>query len=195
LKTTASEPGEIGETLTFSLAEVLTAAILKPLRDALRNTMQSVTSKVNPIPQDYGTVTPYLIVNGVPRLIDFLKETFHAEEKARINDKENHIGHAEVKIGNSMVMMADSTPQYTPIPSQLYVYVDNVDDTFKRGMKAGGTSEQEPTTQFYGDRTAAVKDPTGNIWWIATHVEDLSPQEMEKRMKGKGFTGDTLTPT
>lgn len=195
MKTTASEPGEIGETLTFSLAEVLTAAILKPLRDALRNTMQSVTSKVNPIPQDYGTVTPYLIVNGVPRLIDFLKETFHAEEKARINDKENHIGHAEVKIGNSMVMMADSTPQYTPIPSQLYVYVDNVDDTFKRGMKAGGTSEQEPTTQFYGDRTAAVKDPTGNIWWIATHVEDLSPQEMEKRMKGKGFTGDTLTPT
>jgi uncharacterized glyoxalase superfamily protein PhnB len=195
LKTTATEPGEIGETLTFSLAEVLTAAILKPLRDALRNTMQSVTSKVNPIPQDYGTVTPYLIVNGVPRLIDFLKETFHAEEKARINDKENHVGHAEVKIGNSMVMMADSTPQYTPIPSQLYVYVDTVDDTFKRGIKAGGTSEQEPTTQFYGDRTAAVKDPTGNIWWIATHVEDLSPQEMEERMKGKGFTGDTLTPT
>ena len=195
MKTTASEPGEIGETLTFSLAEVLTAAILKPLRDALRNTMQSVTSKVNPIPQDYGTVTPYLIVNGVPRLIDFLKETFHAEERARINDKKDHVGHAEVKIGNSMVMMADSTPQYSPIPSQLYVYVDNVDDAYRRAMKAGGTSEQEPTTQFYGDRTAAVKDPTGNIWWIATHVEDLSPQEMEKRMKGKGFTGDTLTPT
>ncbi len=157
--------------------------------------MQSVTSKVNPIPQDYGTVTPYLIVNGVPRLIDFLKETFHAEERARINDKEDHVGHAEVKIGNSMVMMADSTPQYTPIPSQLYVYVDNVDDAYRRAMKAGGTSEQEPTTQFYGDRTAAVKDPTGNVWWIATRVEDLSPQEMEKRMKDKGFTGDTLTPT
>src|SRR6266581_1583909 len=128
--------------------------------------MQAVTSKVNPIPQDYGTVTPYLIVNGVPRLIDFLKETFHAEERARINDKKDHVGHAEVKIGNSMVMMADSTTQYTPIPSQ-----------------------------FYGDRTAAVKDPTGNVWWIATHVEDLSPQEMEKRMKDKGFASDTLTPT
>ncbi|HEX9240777.1 MAG TPA: VOC family protein [Candidatus Bathyarchaeia archaeon] len=157
--------------------------------------MQSVTSKVNPIPQDYGTVTPYLIVNGVPRLIDFLKETFHAEERARINDKKDHVGHAEVKIGNSMVMMADSTTQYTPIPSQLYVYVDNVDDAYRRAMRAGGTSEQEPTTQFYGDRTAAVKDPTGNVWWIATHVEDLSPQEMEKRMKDKGFASDTLTPT
>jgi len=157
--------------------------------------MQAITSKVNPIPQDYGTVTPYLIVNGVPRLIDFLKETFHAEERARINDKKDHVGHAEVKIGNSMVMMADSTTQYTPIPSQLYVYVDNVDDAYRRAMRAGGTSEQEPTTQFYGDRTAAVKDPTGNVWWIATHVEDLSPQEMEKRMKDKGFASDTLTPT
>src|SRR2546425_10526714 len=156
--------------------------------------MQSVT-KANPIPQDYGTVTPYLIVDGVPRLIDFLRETFHAEERARINDREDHVGHAEIKIGNSIVMMADSTPQYNPIPSQLYVYVDNVDDVYKRGLKAGGTSEQEPATQFYGDRTAAVKDPTGNVWWIASRVEDVSPQEMEKRMKGKGFTVDALSPT
>jgi PhnB protein len=150
--------------------------------------MQSVTSKVNSIPQGYGTVTPYLIVDGVTRLIDFLRETFHAEERARINDKEDHVGHAEIKIGNSIVMMADSTAQYRPIPSQLYVYVDNVDETYERAMKAGGTSEQEPTTQFYGDRTAAVKDPTGNVWWIAAHVEDISPQEMDKRFKERAFT-------
>jgi len=157
--------------------------------------MQSVTSRVNPIPQGYGTVTPYLIVDGVPRLIDFLRETFHAEVRGRINDKENHVGHAEVKIGNSIVMMADSTPQYSPIPSQLYVYVDSVDDTYMRAMKAGGTTEQEPTTQFYGDRTAAVKDPTGNVWWIATHVEEISAQDMEKRMKDRAFASDTLTPS
>src|SRR2546427_13298115 len=156
--------------------------------------MQAITSKVNPIPQDYGTVTPYLIVNGGPRLIDFLKETFNAEEGARINDKKDHVGHAEHKIVNSMIMMADSTPQYTPIPSQLYVYVDNVDEAYRRGMKAGGTSEQEPTTQFYGDRTAAVKDPTGNVWWIASRVEDVSPEEMEKRMKGRGPQADSSTP-
>src|SRR5205809_7981365 len=113
--------------------------------------MQSVTSKANPTPPNYRTVTPYLIVDGIPRLIDFLRETFHAEERARINDKEDHVGHAEIKIGNSIVMMADSTPQYKPIPSQLYVYVENVDDTYRQGLKAGGTSAQEPTTQFYGD--------------------------------------------
>src|SRR5437773_6932258 len=100
--------------------------------------MQSVTSKANPTPQNYGTVTPYLIVDGVPRLIDFLRETFHAEERARINDMEDHVGHAEIKIGNSIVMMADSTPQYKPIPSQSYVYVENVDDSCRRGLKDVG---------------------------------------------------------
>src|SRR5438034_10033168 len=92
-------------------------------------------------------------------------------------------------------MMADSTPQYNPIPSQLYVYVDNVDEAYRRGLKAGGTSEQEPTTQFYGDRTAAVKDPTGNVWWIASRVEDVCPEELEKRMKGRGPAVDSSTPT
>ena len=135
-----------------------------------------------------------MIVDGVPRLIDFLRETFHAEERARINDKGDHVGHAEIKIGKSIVMMADSTPQYNPIPSHLYVYVENVDETYRRGLKAGGTSEQEPTTQFYGDRTAAVRDPTGNIWWIASRVEEVSSEEMEKRMKGRGLAIDNSTP-
>ena len=147
--------------------------------------MQTVTSNPKPIPQQYGTVTPYLIVDGVPKLIEFLKHTFDAEERERINDREGHVGHAEVRIGGSIIMMADSTAQYNPIPSQLYVYVDNVDHTHKRGMEAGGISEQEPTTQFYGDRTAAVKDPTGNVWWIATHIEDVSSEEMERRMKAR----------
>ena len=91
-------------------------------------------------------------------------------------------------------MMADSTAQYNPIPSQLYVYVENVDETYGRGLKAGGTPEQEPATQFYGDRTAAVRDPTGNIWWIASRVEEVSSEEMEKRMKGRGFAADNSTP-
>ena len=151
--------------------------------------MQSVTSIPNPTPQDYGTVTPYLIVDRVPRLIDFFKEDFQADERARINDKVDYVGHADIKIGNSIVMMADSTAQYNPIPSQLYVYVENVDETYRRGLKAGGISEQEPTTQFYGDRTAAVKDPTGNVWWIASRVEEVSSEEMEKRMRGRGLAG------
>ncbi len=156
--------------------------------------MQSVTGKVRPVPQEYASVTPYLIVDGVPRLIDFLKHTFDAEERALINDREGHVGHAEIKIGGSIVMMADSTRQYSPIPSQLYVYVEDVDHTYKRGLEAGGASEQVPTTQFYGDRTAAVKDPTGNIWWIATRIEDVPPQEMERRMKERSSTGTGSTP-
>src|SRR5436853_6719331 len=111
--------------------------------------MQSVTSKPNPTPQDYGTVTPYLIVDGVPRLIDFLKETFQAEERARISDKEDHVGHAEIKIVKSIVMMADSTAQYDPIPSQLYVYVENVDEARRRGWKVGGSREQGPEHRLY----------------------------------------------
>src|SRR5438445_11473403 len=151
--------------------------------------MQTVTSNTKTIHQKYGTVTPYLIVDGVPKLIEFLKHTFDAEERERINDREDHVGHAEVRIGGSIIMMADSTAQYNPIPSQLYVYVENVDETYRRGLKAGGTSEQEPTTQFYGNRTAAVKDPTGNVWWIASRVEEVSSEEMEKRMKDRGLAG------
>jgi len=157
--------------------------------------MQSVATRVRPIPQGYASVTPYLIVDGVPRLVDFLKHTFNAEERTLINDREGHVGHAEIKIGNSIVMMADFTPQYRPIPSQLYVYVDDVDLAHKRGLEAGGTSEQVPTTQFYGDRTAAVKDPTGNVWWIATHVEDVSSEEMDKRMKEGSLKGNSTAPS
>ena len=155
--------------------------------------MQSVTNRVRPVPQDYSSVTPYLIVDGVPRLIEFLKHTFEAEERALINDREGHVGHAEIKLGTSIVMMADFTAQYKPISSQLYVYTEDVDLAYKRGLEAGGISEQVPTTQFYGDRTAALRDPTGNIWWIATHVEDVSPQEMEKRMKERSFKSNSPT--
>jgi PhnB protein len=145
--------------------------------------MQSVTTKVKPIPAGYHNVTPYLIVEGAPKLIDFLKHTFNAEEVARMNGPDGRVAHAEVKIGDSMVMMSDTTADYKPIESQLYVYVDNIDAAYKRALEAGATSVREPKNQFYGDRNASIKDPTGNIWGIATHVEDVSPEEMQRRMK------------
>ncbi len=147
--------------------------------------MQSVTTKVKPIPQDYHTVTPYLIVDGAPKLIDFLKRTFNAEEKERMNGPEGRVAHAEMKIGDSIIMIADATPEYKAIQSQLYVYVDNVDNVYKRALEAGGTSVEEPTNQFYGDRRAGVKDPTGIFWGIATHVEDVSDEELQRRMKAQ----------
>ncbi len=145
--------------------------------------MQSVTSKVNPIPSGYHSVTPYLVVEGVPKLIDFLKNTFNAQELARMKGPDGRVAHAEVKVGDPIVMMSDATPQYPPMPGNLYVYVEDVDMVYKRALEAGAASVSQPTTQFYGDRSASVKDPMGNIWGIATHVEQVSPEEMQRRMK------------
>src|SRR5207247_8618616 len=103
--------------------------------------MQSITSKFRPVPLEYASVTPYLIVDGVPRLIDFLKHTFDAEERALINDREGQVGHAEMKIGGSIVMMADSPRQDSPIPSQLYGYYEEVEHTDKAGVDEGRARE------------------------------------------------------
>ncbi|OLD92624.1 MAG: hypothetical protein AUI36_47375, partial [Cyanobacteria bacterium 13_1_40CM_2_61_4] len=113
--------------------------------------MQPVTNNVNPIPKGYGTVTPYLVVDGVPKLIDFLKRVFDAEERGRmINEKNGLVRHVEVRLGGSMVMISDSNLGYNPVSSHLYVYVENVDQVYKRALEAGAVSQLEPTTQFFG---------------------------------------------
>ncbi|HZY46600.1 MAG TPA: VOC family protein [Candidatus Bathyarchaeia archaeon] len=148
--------------------------------------MQSVT-KVKPIPSGYHSVTPSLIVDGAPKLIDFLKRTFNAEETARIKGPDGRIAHAEIKIGDSIVMVSDPTPEFKSKESHLYVYVDDIDAIYKQALDAGGAVVREPKTQFYGDRSASVRDPAGNVWSIATHVEDVSPEEMRRRMKEQGL--------
>ena len=149
--------------------------------------MQSVTSKVNPIPSGYHSVTPYLVVEGASKLIDFLKKAFNAQEIARMKGPEGRVAHAEVKVGDSIVMMSDATAQFPPMPGNLYVYVEDVDMVYKRALEAGAASVSQPTNQFYGDRSASVKDPMGNIWGIATHVEEVSPDEMQRRMKERSI--------
>lgn len=138
---------------------------------------------VKPIPEGYHTVTPYLVVPGVAKLIDFLKQAFGAEEKERHARPDGGIMHAEVKIGNSIVMMGEPQGEFKsmPMPSMLYVYVNDVDDAYKRALQAGATSVMAPADQFYGDRNGGVKDAAGNLWWIATHIEDVSPEELAKR--------------
>lgn len=145
--------------------------------------MQSVTTKVKPIPAGHHSVTPYLVVEGASKLIDFLKRTFNAEETVRMNGPDGRVAHAEVKIGDSIIMMSDATTEFKPVESQLYVYVDDIDDTYKRALQAGASIVRELKNQFYGDRSASVKDPLGNIWGIATHVEDVPPDEMQRRIK------------
>ncbi len=132
-------------------------------------------------PEGYHNVTPYLVVEGAARLIDFLEEVFDAEVSERIDAPENRIGHAEVRIGDSRIMLGDAHGEHRPIPAMLYVYVDDADATYQRALAAGATSVQAPKDQFYGDRSGGVRDACGNLWWIATHIEDVPPEELKRR--------------
>lgn len=140
---------------------------------------------VKPIPEGYHTVTPYLTVDGAAKLLDFVKRTFDAEELFRMETPDGKIGHAEVRIGDSVVMLADASTsdQGQPMPGLLNVYVEDADATYRRALDAGATSVREPADQFYGDRSGGVRDACGNQWWIATHIEDVPPDEMERRAK------------
>jgi uncharacterized glyoxalase superfamily protein PhnB len=138
---------------------------------------------VKPIPEGYRSVTPYLAIDGAEKLLQFLKQAFGAEESVRIDAPDGKIGHAEVMIGDSIVMLADASTsdQGKPMPGMIHLYVDDVDKTYQRAIEAGGRSLREPANQFYGDRSGGVADPVGNQWWISTHVEDVPPEEMAKR--------------
>jgi len=136
---------------------------------------------VKPIPDGYHSVTAYLVVQGVPKLLDFLKQAFDAKETERFTQPDGKVMHAEVKIGDSVVMMGEAGGEFKAMPSSIHLYVNDMDATYERAMEAGATSLREPKNEFYGDRSAGVKDPVGNHWWIATHVEDMSREEMLRR--------------
>jgi uncharacterized glyoxalase superfamily protein PhnB len=138
---------------------------------------------VNPIPEGHRTVTPYLVVDGATNVLDFVRQAFGAEEKFRMDTPDGKIGHAEVQIGDSIVMMGDAGAENPAMPAMIHLYVDDCDATYERALAAGATSEREPTDQFYGDRSAGVRDSAGNLWWIATHVEDVPEEEMAKRIE------------
>lgn len=137
-------------------------------------------------PERYHSVTPYLIVENAAGLIEFLKQAFEAEELMRMAQPDGGIMHAEVRLGDATIMLADATDQYPPTPAFLYLYVEDTDAVYHKALAAGATAIREPTDEFYGDRTAAVRDAFGNQWGIATHVEDVSPEEMERRMQELG---------
>ncbi|HYE36780.1 VOC family protein [Methylocaldum sp.] len=138
---------------------------------------------VKPIPDGFHTVTPFLIVEGVPRLIEFLKTAFEATECIRIHDAEGRVMHAEVMIGDSIVMMGEAMERRPSIPALNHLYVLDTDATYRAALDAGATSFMEPAVQFWGDRMAGVKDPAGNHWLIATHMEDVDPAEIARRAR------------
>jgi PhnB protein len=145
-------------------------------------------TQVNFKPEGFHSVTPYLTVNGAAKLLDFLKQAFGAEEIGRYAEPGGRIAHACVRIGDSMVEMSDCTAEWPATPCSLHFYVPDVDAVYRRAVQAGGVSLREPENQFYGERSAGVKDPCGNKWFIGTTIEALSKDEIDKRaaaMQGK----------
>ena len=139
---------------------------------------------VRRIPDGYRAVTPYLVIAGVDRVMKFLRLAFGAAEKfPPMKRPDGTVAHAEMRIGDSDVMIGEARGEYPPTPGSFYVYVEDVDGTYRRALRAGAVSVTEPQDQFYGDRSAGVRDPGGNFWWIATHKEDVSEKEMERRFR------------
>jgi PhnB protein len=137
---------------------------------------------VKPVPDGYHTVTPYLVVRDAQKVIEFLKQAFGAQLTHEPTKRpDGTMMHAELSIGDSRVMMGEENEMAKATTSSLYLYVPNVDSVYQRAVKAGGNSIMEPTDMFYGDRSGGVKDPSGNTWYIATHKEDVAPQELAKR--------------
>jgi PhnB protein len=144
-----------------------------------------------PVPEGYHTLTPYLAVDDASAAIDFYQRAFGAKERVRMHGPDGMIAHAELEIGDSKVMLADPFPQASTRPPKelggtsvgVFVYVENVDEVFQQAVDAGATPTMEPDDQFWGDRFGSVTDPFGHSWQISTHVEDVPPEEMEKRSK------------
>jgi PhnB protein len=147
-------------------------------------------ANVKPIPDGYPQVTPYLIVDGANSAIDFYSKVLGATERMRMPAPGDRIGHAELEIGDSIIMLADEHPEMgirgpkaiggTPVT--IHVYVDDVDGVFELAVKEGATATSQVENQFYGDRSGQFEDPFGHRWSVATHVEDVPPDEMAKRM-------------
>jgi PhnB protein len=143
------------------------------------------------VPEGYHTITPYLEVEDAEAAIDFYGRAFGARERTRMQGPDGKIAHAELEIGDSVVMLSDPFPQFvTRNPKELggtsvgiFMYVENVDELFRRAIDAGATSTMEPQDQFWGDRYASITDPFGHAWQLATHVEDVPPEEMAERAK------------
>ena len=152
-----------------------------------------MASKINPVPAGYHTVTPYISVKGAAKALDFYQRAFGAEVLVRMDMPDGRVGHAEIKIGDSFVMLAEEMPERSDAVAKspqtlggttfgLMIYLEGVDARFKQALEAGAKVKRPVQDQFYGDRTGTLEDPFGHVWTIGTHVEDVSPEEMKKRM-------------
>jgi uncharacterized glyoxalase superfamily protein PhnB len=133
------------------------------------------------LPDGYHTITPYLVINHAAHVIEFAKTVFGATEHIKSFHDDGTVQHAELHIGDSVLLLADCPPHHPPMPAMLYIFVDDADAIYQKALEAGAESVMAPANQIYGDRNAGVKDASGILWWIGTHIEDVSPDEMKKR--------------
>ena len=148
-----------------------------------------MTTQVKPVPDGYHTVTPYLVITNAAKAIEFYKEAFAATELVRLATPDGKVGHAELEIGDSRIMLADEWPALDALSPQtiggsavvITLYVEDVDAVVSRALAAGAKLTRPVVDQFYGDRSGSITDPFGHKWTIATHKEDVSPEEMRKR--------------
>lgn len=153
--------------------------------------MSTPQKRVEPIPAEYAGVTPYLSVNDAAAAIEFYKKGFGATEVMRLPGPDGKLGHAEIRIGDALVMLADESPDYGNLSPKtlggsavrLHMYVEDVDAFFEQAVAAGAKVLIPIADQFYGDRSGRLEDPFGHVWLISTHKEDVSPEEMQKRME------------
>jgi uncharacterized glyoxalase superfamily protein PhnB len=136
---------------------------------------------VEPIPDGYHTVTPYLLVDDPSTILDFIERAFGGSVVSRYHAPDGSLAHAEARIGDSLLMLGEAREEWPAVPTMLHLYVEDVDAVYRQAVEAGGTSIREPEDQFYGDRSGGVRDAAGNQWWISTHVEDVAPEEMARR--------------
>jgi len=137
-------------------------------------------NNVKPIPEGFHTVTPYLIVDRAAEVIEFAKRAFGAQVTFQMTNKDGSIGHSELRIGDSMIMLSSAREQWKAMPTMIHLYVDNCDTWYAKAIEAGAEPVMPVADQFYGDRSGGVKDVAGNYWWLATHVKDVSEEEMKR---------------
>jgi len=148
-----------------------------------------MSTKVKPVPDGHRTVTPYLAIKDAAKALDFYQRAFGAVESYKLMMPDGRVGHAEIRLGDSLIMLADEFPEYggkAPdtlggSPVSLHLYVEDVDAFVKKAVAAGAKERKPVADQFYGDRSGQLEDPFGHLWWVATHKEDVPPAEMQKR--------------
>ncbi len=136
---------------------------------------------VKPIPDGYHTVTPYLMIAGADRFIAFMQTVFGAIVSEQLLQPDGRIGHTELRVGDSLIMLSEVRAGQNATPIMLHIYVEDVDAAFARAVAAGGKAVSPPADQFYGDRSGGVIEPSGNTIWMATHIEDVPPAELQRR--------------